>query len=122
MKQRSKPYIFAVLVLGLAGIPAVSFASDIPDRGPIPFASFDSDSSGDISPEEFDAAHAQRMRQRAGQQRMFRNAGQRPAFADIDTDNNGRVSEKELQTHQQQRRQMRMNRPQGQGMGSTPSQ
>jgi len=115
----------AAIFLALSTTPLMA-ADNNASRGPIPFATFDSNGDGYVSEQEFDQARAQRIQQRAEQGGQFRNLGNAAGFGDIDTDGDGRLSREELRVHQQQRYQMRYeNRqgttgPMGGGMGSGP--
>ena len=76
------------------------------------FSDYDLNNDGAIEEKEFDDARAKRMSERAQEGRMLKNAGNAPAFADIDTDKNGKITPDEFQAHQQQNR-MKNKTPQG---------
>ncbi|MCW8962476.1 MAG: hypothetical protein OQL16_01675, partial [Gammaproteobacteria bacterium] len=76
------------LIAALVGASSAIGAqpADIPERGPIPFAAYDKDGSGFISPEEFNAVRGQRMATRAAEGRPMRGAASAPAFSAFDAD------------------------------------
>jgi len=76
------------------------------------FSDFDLNKNGEITQEEFDGMHQQRMQDRAEDGRMMRNAANSPLFSDIDADKNGLISSEELKDHQMTNR-----RGAGKGMG-----
>ncbi|MCK9531795.1 MAG: EF-hand domain-containing protein [Gammaproteobacteria bacterium] len=118
----------------LIAVPSLSlFAADLPARGPIPFAAYDTNKDGTISPEEFYAARGERMGQRAQAGMPMRGAASAPSFEEFDTDHDGRLTESELRLGQTQRMQQGPNgggqgmgrgmgpgRGQGQGQGAAP--
>jgi Ca2+-binding EF-hand superfamily protein len=71
------------------------------------FDSLDSDGNGYLSQEEFRRAHNERVEQRseARQRSLYRNRDEAPRYADLDSDQDGRVSRGEFQAHRLQRRQ-----------------
>jgi hypothetical protein len=99
----------AAILLAIAALPATAADPEIPERGPMPFDSMDTDRDGFVNQEEFRKAHDERIRQRneAREQYQYRNMDNAPRHADIDTDEDGRVSREEFQAHQQQRMQRR---------------
>jgi hypothetical protein len=106
-------------VLAIGAVPALSADSGPP--GPIPFSGFDRDGSGYVSPQEYEAARAQRMQQRAEQQRRFRNMDARPGFGDIDSNGDGRLSREEVEAHHRERYEHRSSGPwSGAGGGRPP--
>lgn len=107
----------AITIGCLFTIPSASvFANDLPARGPIPFASYDTDKDGFISPEEFYATQAERMGTRTQAGMPMRGLAGAPSFEDFDTDHDGRLTESELRLGQTQRMQQRPGAG-GQGMG-----
>ena len=112
-----KRFTGSALALLILAVPA-AHADDtktVPAFGPIPFSVYDSNGDGAISEQEFYAARAARMGQKAQEGRPMRNAGNAPSFADFDTNGDGKLTPEELTQGQQQRMQ---NRPgMGGGMG-----
>lgn len=74
------------------------------------FSDFDLNGDGIMQQEEFLKARESRMRKRAEEGRMMRNAGNAPGFASIDTNKDGKVSQEEFEAHQAMHRKM-MGRP-----------
>lgn len=111
----------AALLFALVALPVYSADTSTPARGPIPFDSFDADGSGYVNEDEFNRARDERMQNRQGTQYQYRNRGNAPGFADLDSNGDGRVSREEHQIHQQNRQQIRnqnrINQQQGGGMG-----
>jgi Ca2+-binding EF-hand superfamily protein len=68
------------------------------------FESFDLNSDGYLTENEMNEARNNRMAQNANQGKMMRNAGNNTAFADIDTNNDGKVSKDEFLSNQSRRR------------------
>ena len=101
------PALSSAIMLGLACLSLATTGAEIPTRGPVPFATFDSDGDGYIDEQEFQRVHDARIQQRAAEGRPMRNMRQAPEFADIDADGDGRVSPQEHQAHHQRRQQMR---------------
>jgi len=97
------------LCLALVATAALATDPAIPDRGPVPFDVYDTNGDGYIEQDEFGRIREQRVQQRVEQQRMMRNMGNAPDFADLDSDGDGRISREEMQIHQQQRQQQRGN-------------
>ena len=92
------------LVIGIGMLVAIAGslvsvsaqAGDEHARGPIPFAEFDQDGSGFVSEEEFNKVRGERMAANAAAGRKMKGAATAPAFADIDTDNDGKLNADEL--------------------------
>jgi hypothetical protein len=105
-----KPSMFArtalATLLALAVNAAAAGDSDMPARGPVPFGSFDADGNGQVSQEEFERAHSERLQQRSRSERPYRNTGTPPAFSDIDSNADGGLSREEIQAHQQRQREL----------------
>ena len=92
----------------------------LPARGPIPFASWDADGSGTIEEAEFNALREQRQAMVKTSGYMGRNMANAPTFAQIDKDDDGRISPEELTAIQQgQWCKLGMGRYYGAGRGMT---
>lgn len=70
------------------------------------FSDFDVNGDGAMQRDEFIKAREERMRKRAEEGRMMRNAGNAPAFGTIDTNHDGKVTREEFAAHQAMRRKM----------------
>lgn len=114
MKNNRRMFTLAMAITTLLGAGALVAAGPMSPPGPIPFATYDSNSDGKVSADEFYAARNARIAERAKQGRMMRNLGNAPAFEAFDADGDGYLSENELlkgqMSHMQQQR---MNRPMG---------
>jgi len=91
-------------LLVLAVTPVAAADPDIPARGPLPFSGVDADGNGQVSQEEFNRAHTERLQQRSQSENQYRYMGNAPAFSDIDRNADGGLSRDEFQSHQQQQR------------------
>ena len=91
-------------LLALTGPPVPAADTDVPVRGPVPFNSFDTDGNGQVSQEEFNRAHTERLQQRSRSEKQYRYMGNAPAFGDIDSNADGSLNRAEIQAHQQQQR------------------
>jgi len=104
-----------VVASSLSIISGTVMAQDLPERGPIPFASYDTNKDGSVSESEFYDTRAARMSEKAGQGMPMRNAANAPDFSLFDTDKDGKLSKLELLEGQNQQMQKnRANRGQGQ--------
>ena len=63
------------------------------------FSEFDLNSDGKITKSELEEARAKRMKQRAAEGKMLKNAGEGHSFSTIDTNKDGSISEKEFMLH-----------------------
>jgi len=93
-----------LLVLAVTPVPAADPA--IPARGPLPFSGVDADGNGQVSQEEFNRAHTERLQQRSQSENQYRYMGNAPAFGDVDRNADGGLSREEFQAHQQQQREL----------------
>ena len=75
------------------------------------FTDFDADGSGDISETEWTEGQTKRMKERAEEGRMMKNAANAPSFADIDTNKDGKITPDEFQQHQMMQRGTPMGNP-----------
>jgi hypothetical protein len=107
MTNRNSSLAAATVLISLASGAALAADGDVTSRGPVPFEVFDHNGDGYVDEQEFDRVRSERIQQRASDGRMMRNMGNAPAFTDLDSDGDGRVSRQEHQAHQRQRQQMR---------------
>ena len=63
------------------------------------FSEFDLNSDGKITKSELEEARTKRMKQRAAEGKMLKNAGEGHSFSTIDTNKDGSISEKEFMLH-----------------------
>ena len=89
-------------LFALTVTPAPAADTDMPARGPLPFSGVDADGNGQVSQEEFNRAHTERLQQRTQSENQYRYMGNAPAFGDIDSNADGGLSREEIQAHQQQ--------------------
>lgn len=64
------------------------------------FSQFDLNNDGKITEDELEEARSMRMKQRAEEGRMLRNAGETHLFMQIDMNKDGSISEEEFLLHQ----------------------
>ena len=97
MKNLRKTLKIGFVTLGLLGL-AIStlLAQDLPDRGPVPFATYDINGDGYVSQKEFYDIRDARMQQKATAGMPMRNAANAPDFSALDKDKDGKLSELEL--------------------------
>jgi hypothetical protein len=100
----ARAILTTLIVLAVTPVPAAD--PDIPARGPLPFSGVDADGNGQVSQEEFNHAHTERLQQRTQSENQYRNMGNAPAFGDIDRNADGGLSREEFQSHQQQQREL----------------
>jgi len=93
-------------LLALAVTPVPAADPDMPARGPMPFSGVDADGNGQVSQEEFNRAHTERLQQRTQSENQYRYMGNAPASGDIDRNADGGVSSEEFKAHQQQQREL----------------
>lgn len=111
--------LIALMAVPLTLVVALPFvqAEDLPARGPIPFASYDTDANGRISEAEFNAVRTARQAAGGVDNRPRRGLVNAPAFADFDTDKDGKLTPAELAAGQQSQAQDRPGA--GAGMGGS---
>lgn len=109
------PVILMVSTLALLG--SWSLAETVPAQGPIPFATYDTDSDGVITAAEFSTVHAQRMASKAAEGRPMRGVANAPTFAEFDKDADGKLTPAELAAGQQAQRQASPGGGKGAGQG-----
>lgn len=106
-----------VSCLSVTSISAIS--TELPARGPIPFANYDQDGNGFISVQEFTLVRNERMAAKAAQGRPMKGANNSPSFESFDKDHDGQLTQEELLAGQQVQMQ---NRPRNQGQSSQMGQ
>lgn len=93
-------------------------AQNLPNRGPIPFNSFDVNNDGVITSEEFYKVRNDKMTQMAKQNMPMRNAANAPIFESMDKNKDGKLTKEEFNEFRLQRMQNNMkNKAQGMGNG-----
>ncbi|WP_428605060.1 EF-hand domain-containing protein [Sedimenticola sp.] len=114
MKTNTRLITLAMAITALLGSGTLMAVTPAPMPGPIAFATYDTNSDGKVSVEEFYAARNARIGERAKQGRMMKNLGNAPAFEQFDADGDGYLSENELLKGQMNHMlQQRMSRPMG---------
>ncbi len=93
-KQVTTAMIFGFLSLGTG----LAIATTLPTRGPIPFATWDADSNGTISQQEFDSVRQQRQETAKNDNRMGRHMANAPTFTEIDGNSDGQITAEEMAT------------------------
>lgn len=63
------------------------------------FAEYDLNNDGKITPKELEEGRAKRMKQKAEEGRMMRNADKAPPFTDLDSNKDGTISPKEFRSY-----------------------
>ncbi|RXJ96506.1 hypothetical protein CRV00_02505 [Malaciobacter molluscorum] len=91
-------------------------AQNTPNRGPMPFSSFDLNNDGVITSEEFYKVRNDRMTQKAQQNMPMRNAANAPAFESMDKNKDGKITKEEFTEFRLERMKNNM-KNKGQGMG-----
>jgi hypothetical protein len=92
--------IFGILILGVGLVTA----QDLPTRGPIPFSSWDTDGNGTIDEAEFNSIREQRQEMAKSGGYKQKNMATAPTFAQIDKDNNSKITPEELMAVQKGQR------------------
>lgn len=93
----------AVLIGALSLGGGLVIANDLSARGPIPFATWDADGNGTIEEQEYNAIREQRLTTPQTDDRMGRNMASTPTFAEVDNDDDGRITPEELTVMQEGR-------------------
>ncbi|RXJ88225.1 EF-hand domain-containing protein [Arcobacter sp. CECT 8985] len=114
-----------ILKLATLSVAVCTFlaAQNFPNRGPIPFNSFDINGDNIVTSKEFYKVRNDRMTQKAQQNMPMRNAGNAPSFEDMDKNGDGKLTKEEFDKFRSERMQQ-MQRGKGmpggnngQGMG-----
>ncbi|MCU7881751.1 MAG: hypothetical protein KZQ66_06080 [Candidatus Thiodiazotropha sp. (ex Lucinoma aequizonata)] len=103
-----------LIVLATGTAPSIVQSVELPDRGPIPFATYDTGANGSISEAEFNAVRSKRMKSNAAEGRQMRGAATEPAF---DANGDGKLTANELAAGQQVQMRKRHAMCMGQGRG-----
>jgi Ca2+-binding EF-hand superfamily protein len=118
---KSIPFVL-VSFLGVTSVSVLS--TELPARGPIPFANYDRDGNGFISEQEFTQVRSERMAAKATKGRPMKGARNAPSFVAFDEDQDGQLTAQELKAGQQAQMQNRRgnlgessNKGQGRGKG-----
>jgi Ca2+-binding EF-hand superfamily protein len=113
--------LLAAATLLISAAPLTAHSAELPARGPIPFASYDLNHDGAISPGEFNQVQQQRQDARMANGTPMRQMRNAPSFEDFDTNADDQLSPEELRAGQQAQREKRMQQRNtmrtGQGMG-----
>ncbi len=118
MKIFNNPYSAALLTVLTSALLAISAQSqEIPIRGPMAFVTFDINSNGLVSEEEFNQMRAERMSARAAEGRQMRGAATAPAFSEFDTNADGQLTPNEFYLGQQAQMEKRAGMGMGKGRG-----
>lgn len=97
MKNISKTVKLGFVVIGSLGVfTSALLSQDFPVRGPVPFATYDTNGDGYVSEEEFYAVRDARKTEKEAQGYPMRNADNAPAFSALDKDKDGKLTELEL--------------------------
>ncbi len=100
--MKMKKTLTTVIFFGAVSLSAgLVIAYDLPTRGPIPFDTWDADGSGTIEEQEFNTIRTQRLELLEATTHMGRNTANAPTFAQIDADDDGRITAEELTAMQQ---------------------
>ena len=99
-KTLTTAMIFGALSLS-AGLV---IANNLPTRGPVPFATWDADGNGAIDEQEFNSVREQRQTTVKTDGRRGKNMAKAPTFAQIDSNDDGRITAEELTALQQGQR------------------
>lgn len=99
-KTLTAAMIFGILTFGV-GLVA---AQDLPTRGAIPFSSWDTDGNGTIDEAEFNSIRKQRQEMAKSGGYKRKNMATAPTFAQIDKDNNSKITPDELMAAQKEHR------------------
>jgi hypothetical protein len=76
-------------------------AETLPINGSILFNSYDKDNNGIITLKEFELIKTERIRKKIEEGRLMTNNSNSPSFCDLDINNDGKITKKELISHQQ---------------------
>lgn len=98
--------LFTVSMLFVA---SALMAEALPPKGPLAFETYDKNSNGLVSAQEFNEIQTQRMLQKAQSGKMMKNAKTPATFVSIDLNNDGAITQQELTAHQQTQMNQKMN-------------
>jgi Ca2+-binding EF-hand superfamily protein len=115
LSQKSIPAGLLAILLNCLAATSAS-AEEMPLRGPVPYAAFDSDGNGFVTEEEFAAMRRGRMEARMAEMRARCDAASARMFSRLDTNGDGQLSREELAAGQG----ARLERQRWRGMGYGP--
>ena len=96
-----------LLTIGLFVFGATILAAEtLPNRGPLPFSTYDKDNNNIITSQEFNIIKKQRLNQKVQLGYLSRNS---VVFSDIDVNADGKITPAELKNHQDNRFYTRVN-------------
>ncbi|MCP4272288.1 MAG: hypothetical protein GY781_10030 [Gammaproteobacteria bacterium] len=109
----------AIIILSMFALPLYAQSDEISMRGPVPFSTYDINSNGLVSEEEFNTIRGKRIAARAAEGKQMRGIANAPSFSEFDKDSDGQLTQEELVTGQKAQREKRrgMNMGQGKKMG-----
>ena len=97
MKNLFKTMKLGLLLAGsLSVLTTTLLAEDLPNKGPIEFASYDTNKDGFVSEKEFNTIKSKRLEQKASDGMHMKNAANAPDFNTLDLDKDGKLTELEL--------------------------
>jgi len=94
--------ITAIIIGVFSLIASVVHAQNVQTRGPVSFATYDTDNNGIVTEQEYNIIREQRQTAVKASGRMGHGMANAPAFYTVDTNKDGQVSEQELQVIQEQ--------------------
>ena len=116
-----KAYKLVIMTLVSGSLVAALGATDYTKKGPMGFEAYDSDKNGFVSESEFYDLRAKKMNAKAQQGMPMKNAGNAPAFEQLDINGDKQLSKVELlegqMKHMSENKSQKAKMNKGQGMG-----